>query len=506
MKKLTDRITLPVKLTVVGVLPLLLLIFLAVTVMRQQDEKLLLIEQTMQRADRTAAVVQVVDQMQLERRESFVHAVTKENEARMIAQRAASNEAIAKLKSYKSTGFEDLEQYTFLNKLQASRDLIDGRKMLPMEVMSYYTNSIFRLNTLSYITVGNIPYLMPANDRIISQRLLSEMATYLGILRASVYDLLYTRTAGRASPEQFRGLYDIYVTYVNEYEQRVSAKGNEELKQLLATADYQNMNGFLQQAFQTGRFDTTQDAEKWWAVSGKAVDDIKKVQRNHLAEARTTLENIHEHEVNSRDRNLILLIIMTALVLFTIAITIRSITSLLNKIRQAATRIAVGETDIKLNIPHKDVIGSLAESINEIDTNNRILSQAAAAIGSGNFDIDVSPRSEADLLGNAVASMKTDLARFNSENRKKIWLQAGESQVNDAIRGDQTVEAVSEKSLQALAAYLKAEVGMIYVSGGKEELRYCSGFAIANNSAIRTQLHFGETLVGQAAANQQLSV
>jgi len=87
----------------------------------------------------------------------------------------------------------------------------------------------------------------------------------------------------------------------------------------------------------------------------------------------------------------------------------------LQKLRLAAQKISNGETGIYIAIESNDAIGSLGRSILEIDKNNRNLTLAAMAIGNGNFDRAIQPRSEFDELGQAIASMQNDLKQYNEK-------------------------------------------------------------------------------------------
>jgi signal transduction histidine kinase len=95
--------------------------------------------------------------------------------------------------------------------------------------------------------------------------------------------------------------------------------------------------------------------------------------------------------------------------------TIRSITTMLLELKKAAQKIAQGATNIHLRNISNDVIGSLSESILRIDMANRDLANAAEDIGKGKFDVPINPRSQADVLGNAIIQMKNNLQRFTNE-------------------------------------------------------------------------------------------
>jgi signal transduction histidine kinase/CheY-like chemotaxis protein len=149
------------------------------------------------------------------------------------------------------------------------------------------------------------------------------------------------------------------------------------------------------------------------------------------------------------------------------------------------------------------VIASLAKSINRIDENNQVLARAADAIGSGNFDVPVEPRSAEDILGNAVVRMKTDLQQFSQENEEKLWIHGGVERINDSLRGEKEVVHLAKDALHALAEYIQASVGFIYVRQ-TDFLKYAAGFAVSDPKNIPQEVHFGETVLGQAAQKKKI--
>jgi len=488
---------------VVGLLPLLFLLFLSVTVYHQQNEKLELLQTTLSRVNRSAVIANVIDQLQNERRESFNKAITKAGPERVINLRFKTDAALEKIRELEKESYEGFQYYTFLNSLGAVRDSLDAGLMQPTNVAAYFTNVIFRLNGLAGLTISNLSFLGAANDNIISQRLLGEVVTYMGIMRANTYLMLHSNSNAADATAQVKGIYDIYQSYIKEYRYRVSEEGNQQLDLVLKNPENQQLEAALLASFNSGKLLEGYSPEQFWELSGKAVDQVRKLQRSELQAGVAVIHDVYNVETNARNRNLVLLILMTALVIFTIFLTIRSITKSLNKIRLAANKIAVGATGIDLDLQQKDVIGSLARSILEIDINNKVLSAAADAIGSGNFDVDVTPRSKQDILGNAVARMKKDLYDFNQENAKKIWLQSGIAAINKAVSGDKTVGDIMQNVLNALCAYTGVQVGLSYATSGHTQLVFHGAYGIAEPHLIPAEVQFGEGQLGLAAMRKE---
>ena len=115
---------------------------------------------------------------------------------------------------------------------------------------------------------------------------------------------------------------------------------------------------------------------------------------------------------------LVLLIMAIIFVAGIVMYNITIISQILTELKIAAKRISMGATDLQIkNVPN-DVMGSLARSILEIDKNHKQLADAADAIGKGNFDVTIKPRSHDDLLGNSIERMKKDLHEFTLQKDK----------------------------------------------------------------------------------------
>jgi PAS domain-containing protein len=90
----------------------------------------------------------------------------------------------------------------------------------------------------------------------------------------------------------------------------------------------------------------------------------------------------------------------------------------LRELRNAALKIADGETNIRLAPVLNDAVGSLPSSIIRIDEKNKELAEAPKKIGEGNFNVPIQPRSGNDLLGDAIVLMKNNLKSLTEDLEK----------------------------------------------------------------------------------------
>lgn len=479
-----------------AIVPLALLVYFVIQIYKEKSEKIAVLENYLDRIELSASISNVIDQLQTERRYSFGYVINREWRTEMLLQRAKTDSAVQNL--MKSEQADSIETYTFLDSLGDVRTGIDNLDLNPMQVTNFYTNALFRLNTLNLVSAGNITYLQPVYGDLQAQKLLSEMITYLGLIRANIYYGLYSVAPSSQTAEGLRSIYDIYKSYEKEFRLKGSLSAIQAFERMNINTDYRPTILYIENFLRTGQFDSTYTTERWWTVSANGVDELKKIQRNALATTQKVVSETYKKEKSARDKSLLFLILSIVLVIGLITYTIAVITKTLNELNKAAEKIATGATGLQIKAESNDAIGNLARSIIRIDQNNKALTNAAAAIGSGHFEVEVMPRSEEDILGNAVLQMKNNLQTFSIQNREKDWVQTGIAQLNDLIIGEKNLNELAAKVVRFITSYTNSQVGAFYFSPDQKHLHLLSSVAL-DTEKIKKEIQFGETVAGQAA-------
>ncbi|HKP33003.1 MAG TPA: ATP-binding protein [Chitinophagaceae bacterium] len=416
MRKFFRQLPLPLKLLLVGLVPLLFLIYLSMQLYIEKTQKVNLLGSYIASIDQSASITRLIDELQKERRFSYEFALKKDWKAEMLQQRPVTDSVIQFLEKKHDETLADFQKYTFLQDLKNMRLQLDSNRFPANQVMHSYTNMIFRLNTLNGIPpVSNI-YLRNVYRDLGAQKTLSEMVTYLGIMSSNVYNVLYTKQYMIETLIGTMGVYQVY----NSYEREFMVKANEEQKklyqQLRNHTDLKPTMAYLDSLFKKFTFDSTYNYKTWGAVSFNAIEQLRNFQESILQKAETSTNEVYQEELQGKNNTLIYLIISLVIVIAIVAYTVYVINKMLNELKIAALKIADGATGLKLKAESNDAIGSLAKSISKIDENNIALAEAATAIGRGKFDVPVKPRSDKDLLGNALMQMESNLQRLMQEN------------------------------------------------------------------------------------------
>jgi hypothetical protein len=417
MNSLFARLPLTTKLLLLTLFPIALIVYLTIGIYKEKEKRVDLIRGYIERIDESIDISDLIRSLQAERRYSFAFALKKDvgSRAQMEVERSATDLAIKKLDERKDSTLKNFESYTFLKNIGGIRAAIDSGTSQDV-VMQYYTTTIFRLNTLNLIVpVGNNKYLAPVFNDLIAQKILSEMATYLGIIRGNFYNVLYSKKNMVGTLYGLSGVFDIYKSYEAEFLTKASPSLLSEYKNLQSKPPLRSTMVYITKTFQKFSFDSLYDADQWWEMSGLATDELLNFQHDIKDRVQTSMNKVYHDEMFSKWFTLGLLVVILILVFFFMFYTSQIITRMLRSLNEAAQKISEGHTNVRVESVSYDVIGSLGKSIEKIDINNKQVAEAADAIGKGNFNVPFNSRSENDMLGNAILRMKDNLRRFTME-------------------------------------------------------------------------------------------
>ncbi|HJY22596.1 MAG TPA: histidine kinase dimerization/phospho-acceptor domain-containing protein, partial [Hanamia sp.] len=307
-------------------------------------------------------------------------------------------------------------KYTFLDSLSGIRSRIDTQTEYRVnDMVEYYTDAIFRLNTLNSYTAPSTVFLTSVYQDLTAQRILSEMLTLLSIIRTNIYNVLYSKEYMVETLIGTHGAYKVYNSYELEFKLKASPASQKTYDSIKNSKEFKPMISYIDHLFTNFKFDSTYDAEQWWNVSSHGLAALNKQQKELWTRVEKEMKDIYGIEKKSQRNTFILIAVSLLFVVILILSVIRNITRILRELKLAARKISKGGTGVQLENMPGGVIGNLAKSILQIERNNRMLAKAASEIGKGNFNVNVTPRSEEDLLGKSIKKMKQDLLKFNSQ-------------------------------------------------------------------------------------------
>ncbi|MBO9732965.1 MAG: response regulator [Chitinophaga sp.] len=496
MKKFFMQLPLPRKLMLIAVIPLICLIYFGVAVFNKQTADIDTIDNLVRKVTTATAIMKVADEIHMERRNSVNYVIQTGSLNDLLTQRAKTDLAIDAVKGRLLASDSRFFQYSLLNTLPKKRKDIDNKSMPQREVLDYYSNLIFRLNDLANTNTPDIPALKGLQQDMNAQYLLAQMSAYQGMIRMDIYYFMLKKEVWPDDFARIENNTDMYNSLRAELVDKATPQVVKDFQKMEATNEYTITTNFINSTITARKIDTLFNADSWWDNSSLAVDQIKQLQRTVMDKVSRDAKAISQKENDLKTRYLVALVLIVVLVVAFVSITIKSITDSLELLRNAAVKIAKGIPGSAPEIHTRDSIGSLARSFVAIDQASQELSVAADSIGKGNFNIDLKPRSNDDVLGHAIVQMAADLRKFRYLNDQKIWVQTGLSNISETLLGDKDMATLSQDALTDMVRYTGAQTGVLYVRYAAE-LHLSAGYALSTTHPAPPVIEVGKTLLGQ---------
>jgi PAS domain S-box-containing protein len=96
------------------------------------------------------------------------------------------------------------------------------------------------------------------------------------------------------------------------------------------------------------------------------------------------------------------------------------------------------------------------------------------------------------------------LKRAETETAAKNWLLTGNTELNEKINGDQSIEELANNTISFLCAYLKGTIGAVYLLNDKDNTLVLSGqYAFSSPEDTKEKFTLNEGLIGQAAREKK---
>ncbi|HEV2832071.1 MAG TPA: ATP-binding protein [Hanamia sp.] len=410
------KLPLIIKLLLIGLTPILFLIYFSTIIYKEKSINVKLISDYIERIDQSANVGELINTLGKERRYSYFYLLKKDSLDKLQKQRLITDSLIKALGRSPDLSMTNFRRYTFLDSLSNIRSRIDSKTGYRVnDMVQYYTDAIFRLNTLNSYTAPSTVFLTSVYQDLTAQRILAEMLTLLGIIRTNIYNALYSKEYMVETLIGTNGAYKVYNSYELEFKLKASPASQKTYDSIKNSNEFKAMFSYIDRLFTKFKFDSTYDAEEWWTVSSQGLTALNKQQKELWTTVEKEMKDIYQIEKKSQKNTFVLIAVSLLFVIILILSVIRNITRILRELKLAARKISKGGTGVRLENMPRGVIGNLAKSILQIETNNLMLANAASEIGKGNFNVTVRPRSEEDLLGKSIKKMEQDLYKFNSQ-------------------------------------------------------------------------------------------
>lgn len=194
--------------------------------------------------------------------------------------------------------------------------------------------------------------------------------------------------------------------------------------------------------------------------------------------------------------NIILVLITSIIILIVTAFSARSLTNPITALAKVANLIAQGDLNARAQVQSRDEIGMLAGSF------NFMTNQLQETLNS--LEQRVAERSAVAESARA----ESESARAESESARKdleaqVWLVIGQTQLTDAMRGEQDIPHLADNIISQVCRYAGAQAGALFLLNEKT-LTLAGRYAFLERPGFNGKFQLGEGLVGQAAMDGEV--
>ncbi|HEW97259.1 MAG: histidine kinase [Candidatus Parabeggiatoa sp. nov. 3] len=188
--------------------------------------------------------------------------------------------------------------------------------------------------------------------------------------------------------------------------------------------------------------------------------------------------------------------------------TLISLRLVIEDIVQVSHGLAAGDLQVR---PKAEYQGDFAQIKQALETTlsslrqvieNIVQTSQGLATGQLREQPDTEYQGDFVQIKNALDSAATTLAKTTAHNTKQDWLKTGQTELNETMRGEQTLNTLTQNILNYLANYLNAQVGVFFLGEG-EYFKLVSSYAYKQRNHNANALKLGEGLIGQAALEKK---
>ena len=298
---------------------------------------------------------------------------------------------------------------------------------------------------------------------------ISQMIEIIGNMRSEIRNAMVNyndKEKVEASGQKIQAFDKAFLDLESKYGKTISTGESKalyaEANQLYTDSFMPAMNATLELAKQ-GKFEESKEA------MAKGTDSIVKMISNYDQCFQNRVNNAKT--ANRSNAKTATTLIITLICVIVAGITIAMLLGLyisklisrpINKMVDAANEIALGDTNVNIEVESNDETGLLAEAFEKMVIGIKEQAEIAAVIRKDNFSIDVIPRSEKDTLGIAlkgiVEALNDDFINIKTSSNQ---IAIGSEQVSNgaqALSQGATEQASSIEELSASICEVSAQI------------------------------------------------
>ncbi|MEQ9501676.1 MAG: response regulator [Deltaproteobacteria bacterium] len=173
------------------------------------------------------------------------------------------------------------------------------------------------------------------------------------------------------------------------------------------------------------------------------------------------------------------------------------LSAIYEEVKRVVAAAAVGNFDLRYIAQASDD-EALERAINELLASFSATVAQVRAVADGDYRRAFEARSDEDQLGLELGRLTTTLREATERSERDQWLQTGQSDLLERMRGGPAVDVLARRVLAYAAERVEAPVGAMYAATEDGSLRRSAVFGIAADDVVET-IRPGEGFIGEIA-------
>jgi methyl-accepting chemotaxis protein len=259
-----------------------------------------------------------------------------------------------------------------------------------------------------------------------------------------------------------------------------------------------------------GRIRTPAQANAAVTPSKEVIREFEELSIQNAALQSTHVVRAADEIATSTSRAIFIMLVVMGIALvvgfFLSLVTSRSITAPLFQALTAANRVAEGDVNAEIVGGGKDETGQLLDAMRAMVASVREMSDAAGRIAEGDLTIRIKPRSERDVLANALANMVAKLSQVIGEVRAGASALTGASSQVSAT-SQSLSQGTSEQAASVEETTSSLEQMSASITKNAENSRSMEQMAVKGaNDAGESGKAVGDTVTAMADIAEKISI
>jgi len=148
---------------------------------------------------------------------------------------------------------------------------------------------------------------------------------------------------------------------------------------------------------------------------------------------------------------------------------------------------------------------NVSQSFENQTLNIKNVATFAEKIGNGEYDYEFDMADDKDTLSKTIKNLRDKLNENNKQETMRNWIMVGKDKISNIVRMHNDIYKLSYEVLVELIKYIHVIQGAFYLyNDTKGTLKIIASYAYNRKKYLDTEIKLGESLVGEAAIEQDI--